>query len=273
MLKKLQVITVLMCMLSYATAGTVAIGTASARGDMRVNSYPVRGNATLFDGSLVETGEASAELRLDQGTEITMATSSSGTLYRDRLVLQQGETELAGSNSFLVEANDLRVTSNEPNSRGLVAIKSKKTVEVAVLTGSLDVMNNQGVLLATVRAGKAFSFAMQTGASSSSFTATGLVSYENGRYYVTSLQSGAKFEVTCTDLKKWVGQTVMVTGDIVSTGPQKTGVAPVICLRTSPVLCARNEHKLLIAGLLIAGVAIPAIALYLANKGSSPASR
>ncbi len=50
MFKKLQVAAVLLCLLSYAEAVTVSIGTASVRGDMRVDSYTVKGNATLFDG-------------------------------------------------------------------------------------------------------------------------------------------------------------------------------------------------------------------------------
>ena len=53
MLKKLQAVIVLLCMISYAEAGTVSIGTASVRGDMRVDSYTVNGNATLFDLSLI----------------------------------------------------------------------------------------------------------------------------------------------------------------------------------------------------------------------------
>ena len=68
MLKKLQAVFVIFSMLSYAQAGTVVIGTASARGDMRVDSYMVKGNATLFDGSVVETGQATADLRLNKGT-------------------------------------------------------------------------------------------------------------------------------------------------------------------------------------------------------------
>ena len=76
MIDKLKVLVVVLCMLSFAEAGTVSIGTASARGDMRVDSYTVKGGATLFDGSVVETGQASADLHLCEGTEITMASSS-----------------------------------------------------------------------------------------------------------------------------------------------------------------------------------------------------
>src|ERR1700733_14309784 len=60
---------------SYASASgaTNAIGTVSARGDFRVDGNSVWGNGTLFDGTTVETGQATATLRLANGTEIMLA--------------------------------------------------------------------------------------------------------------------------------------------------------------------------------------------------------
>ena len=58
MLKKIEYAAILLSILGYASAENVSIGTASARGDMRVDSYVVKGNATLFDGTVVETGQA-----------------------------------------------------------------------------------------------------------------------------------------------------------------------------------------------------------------------
>ena len=128
MIDKLKVLVVVLCMLSFAEAGTVSIGTASARGDMRVDSHIVKGGATLFDGSVVETGQASADLHLGEGTEITMASSSRGTLYRDHLVLQQGASELSASSPFKLEAEGLRVIPSEPNSHAVVSLRAGNTV-------------------------------------------------------------------------------------------------------------------------------------------------
>jgi len=161
MFKNLQVVAVLMCMLSYTGAETASIGTASARGDLRVNNYAVKGNATLFNGSVVETGQATADLRLSKGNEIRMATSSKGTLYSDRLVLQRGESQLDAKGSFQLEAKGLRVTPTSPNSSGVVSVQTGNTVQVAALTGSFGVTNSKGVLLASVRPGHSMSFAMQ----------------------------------------------------------------------------------------------------------------
>jgi hypothetical protein len=278
MLKKLQAVAVLLCMLSYATAGTVSIGTASARGDMRVDSYAVKGNATLFDGSVVETGQATADLRLAKGTEITMATGSRVTLYRDRLVLQRGESEVT-SNSFQLEANGLRVTPREPNSQGVVSLKASNTVEVAALKGSFGVTTDQGVLLASVRPGHAVSFAMQAGATSTPFSARGMVTLENGHYYITT-ELGAKFEITGSDkdLNKYVGKKVEVTGTLSGGVVTAGGTTPTaVSLTTIGV----NGGKEGISGtmiLIITGVAVAAgvglgVGIYEANQSSPPASR
>src|ERR1039457_7128286 len=235
MLRKLQALAVLSCMLSYAAAGTVSIGTASARGDMRVDSYLVKGNATLFDGSVVETGQATANLRLKKGTEITMSTASRGTLHSDRLVLQQGESELAASSSFQLEANGFRVTPNEPNSRGVVSLKTGNTVEVASLNGSFGVTTNHGVLLANVRPGRVVSFAMQAGANPANFSGVGLVSFENGTYYLTTNEN-VKYVLTCKDSRKFVGDKVVVSGTLQGGTPgQAGGAGTMLCVKTMDI--------------------------------------
>jgi hypothetical protein len=234
MLKKLHVVAILLCMSSYAAAGTVSIGTANARGDLRVDSYLVKGSATLFDGSVVETGQATADLRLDKGTQITMSTSSRGTLYRDRLVLQQGESMLAASSSFQLEANGLHVTPNMPNSRGVVSLKVGNTVEVTALNGSFGVTNDHGVLLASVPSGHVVSFAMQAGGnvqaggSPTEYTGVGTVSYANGHYFLTDSIS-EKFEITCRDYKKYVGKEVALSGTVQAGATPTMDATSVVC--------------------------------------------
>jgi hypothetical protein len=201
-------------MMSYAAASTVSIGTASARGEMRVDNYLVKGNATLFNGSIVETNQATVDLRLNKGTEIRIGTSSRGTLFSDHLVLQRGESELNGSSGFQIEANGLHVSPSEPNSRGVVSMKSGSTIEVSALTGSFGIKNAQGVLVASVRPGQSMAFSMQ--AAGSAFTGTGVVSEDGGKFYVTI--AGVKYQVKGKDLKKLVGKTVTINGTIDADG-------------------------------------------------------
>ena len=280
MFKKLQVAAILLCMLSYAAAGTVSIGTASARGDMRVDSYLVKGNATLFDGSVVETGQATANLRLNKGTEITMSTASRGTLHSDRLVLQQGESELAASSSFQLEANGLRVTPNEPNSRGVVSLKAGNTVEVASLNGSFGVTTDHGVLLANVRPGRVVSFAMQAGANPATFSGVGLVTFENGTYYLTTNES-VKYMLTCKDSHRFIGDKVVVSGTLQGGTPgQAGGAGTMLCVKTMDINGGggggggmSTTTKWIIAGVIIGGGVGVGVAIADRNQGTTPISK
>jgi hypothetical protein len=271
MFRKLQVAAILFCMLSYAAAGTVSIGTASARGEMRVDNYLVNGNATLFDGSVVETGKATADLRLSKGTEITMSTGSRGTLYSDHLVLQQGESEVAAASiPFQLEVNGLRVIPNDPSSRGVVSLKPGSTVEVASLNGSFGVTNGHGIVLANVRPGRVISFAMQAGANPAEFSGVGLISFENGTYYLTT-DVGAKYVLSCKDFKKYTWDKVVVSGTV-----QSAGNSAVLCVKTIDINGGEGlsaGKKWLIAGIIVGFGAGIGIGLALSNSSSPAASR
>jgi len=222
MVRKLQVVVVLMCLVSHLSAGTVAIGTASARGDMRVDSYTVNGNATLFDGSVVETSLASADLRLNKGTNIRMGASSRGTLYSDRLVLQRGASELSASTPFQIEARGLRVQASAANTRGTISMGSTNNVEVAALTGGFGITNGEGLLLASVRPGHPLSFVIDAGsppatkAVGSAIVVTGTINKSaDGAYTITF--NGVTYQVKGTSFDSLVGQTAKIRGKIVGT--------------------------------------------------------
>jgi hypothetical protein len=278
MLKNLQVAAIILCMLSYASAGTVSIGTVNVRGEMRVDSNNVKGNATLFDGSVVETGQATADLLLNKGlnkgVEIKLSTGSRGTLYNDHLVLQQGESELAASSQFELQANGLRVKPNEANSRGVISLKSGDTVEVASLSGSFGVTNDHGVLLANVRPGRVVSFAMQAKANPNVFSGTGLVSFENGTYYLTTEES-VKYVLTCKDVHRFVNNKVVISGTLEGAPGQAGGS---LCVKSMEIngqsgLGLSDGTKWLIGGIVVAGGVGAALAIHFVNQNNSPASK
>lgn len=223
MLKKLPAVLALFCMATYASAGTTVLGTASVRGDMRVDGITVKGNATVFDGSVVETEDASAMLRMGHGIDVTVSKGSQGTVYRDHFVLQRGESELTAPGSFELEASGLRVAANEPNAVGVVRLTPKNAVEVAALAGSFEVRDGQGVLLANVLPGRPLSFAMQAQASTSPYAVStvGLLDYQNGHYYLTTDQN-VKYELTGINLQKFVGYKVVVSGSLLPGQPGGT---------------------------------------------------
>lgn len=217
-------------LIAYSTfaAASTAIGTASARGNIRVDGYAISGNATLFDGTAVQTNQASATLRLEKGTEIKLATQSMGTLYRDHMVLQQGATEVSTSNSFSLSASGFHVVPASGSAHGVVEISGLGTIQVAAMAGDFQVTNARGLVLAKVHPGKAMSFALQAGGA---VTVSGVLSKANGHYYVTDATGIHEIvghdvdkEVSNKGLDKYVGKQVTISGTL-DTAVQPTGGA------------------------------------------------
>jgi len=126
---------------------------------MTVDGNQVISNATLFDGTVVETAQKSATLRLDKGVQVTLAPDSRGTLYRDHFVLLKGESQVDASRPFPVQANGLTVTPDQRTSKGLVFVTGSDQVAVNSMSGTFHVMDGKGLSLGTVGAGKSMTFA------------------------------------------------------------------------------------------------------------------
>jgi hypothetical protein len=282
MLRKLQVVAVLLCTFSYSTAETAAIGTASARGDIRVDNYLVKGNTTLFSGSLVETREASADVRLDKNTQITIAANSRATLYKDHLVLQRGKGEFASLTSFEFEANGLHVIPSKQKSRAVISLGAGNTVEVAAEDGSFLVSNDHGVPLAQVQSGTMLSFAVDAGENAMSVTdLPGTVSYENGHYYLAS-DEDVKYELTGKNLNSYVGAHVVLSGMLQASdvqGQSTISVGAVNANEQGNKTVQNNgdetsrRKKVVVAGVLIAAATFIALWTYEWNQTPAPASR
>lgn len=281
MFRKLQAVLALLCMSSFVMAGTTVLGTASARGDMRVDGYRVQGDATVFDGSVVQTMEASAALRVAQGVEITLSKSSRGAVYRDHFVLQRGVTEISAPGSFPLEANGLHVTANKPHSVGVVALTPNNAVEVAAVSGGFDVRDSQGDLLSNVLPGRALSFAMQDQANEANIapqflSMTGIVSNENGHYYLTNEQDQKIELIGGKNLQQYVGDKIVVTGQF-QPGAATGGAIGTINVQTAqlngPGGGVTKKGKWLITAVALGGAGEVAYVIYESTQPSTPASR
>lgn len=203
---------------AHASAGTQSIGIVSVRGDMRIDGYSVWSNGTLFDGTAVETGRATATLQLVNGTEIKLATDSRGVVYSDHLVLLHGTSEIKASGShFQLEAYGLSVAPNAPNTLGTVSLRPANMVEVAAVTGELRVTQNADLAVAHVVTGSAMLFQpVQQAAAPEGSTflnaVEGLVSSTDGIFFLTTV-SGARYQlVTGKELRKFSNKKVVVSG-------------------------------------------------------------
>ena len=232
MLKKLQAVLALLCFATYASAGTTVLGTASARGSMRVDGSTVQGDTTVFNGTVVETDDASANLRMGHGIDVTMSKSSKGTVYSDHFVLQRGASELTAPGPFEMEADGLRVIASKPNSKGIVTVTPKNAVEIATLAGSFQVRDGHGLLLSNVLPGQPLTFAMQAPASTSPYyiSTIGMLGSQGGRIYLTTAEN-VKYELSGAKLQQFVGDKVLITGTL-NPAAEADGTAGTITVKT-----------------------------------------
>src|SRR5215475_2665069 len=73
-----------------ALAANNAIGMAVASGSLRIDHSQVWGNATLFEGSVVETTTGPSQLQLQGGVQVRLAGESRATVHDGKLTLEQG---------------------------------------------------------------------------------------------------------------------------------------------------------------------------------------
>ncbi len=273
-------------LIAYSTlaAASTAIGTASARGDIRIDGYAITGNATLFDGTAVETSQASATLRIQNGTEIKLATDSMGTLYRDHMVLLHGSSEVSTSSAFRLDAGGISVVPASGNARGVVSVSGLGNVQVAALSGDLKVTSSSGQVLASVRPGVPLSFALQAG--SSGVTYSGTLTTSGGNYYITDsngvmhqvIEKDADGHITVQDLQHFVGKEVTLAASVDASLSPAGGASNVLVVsnisRVGGAMQAGAGGSL-VPLILVGGAAAALLAtgIYEASQTPSTASR
>ena len=193
-----------------AWAASPVIGTAMTNGSFRVDQATVRGNATLFEGSVLETAAASSAVQLSNGTRLELSADSRGRLYGDRLVLEKGQGELAESNQYRLEALGLQVEPVNSASRGRISVGGNQVL-VAALDGSFRIRNAAGQIVANVPAGATLSFEPQAGAANST-KLTGCLENQDGHYVLTDEVTNLTVELGGPGLSPEAGNRVEVTG-------------------------------------------------------------
>jgi len=154
MLRSLSVFTVILFSGSYLWASAVSLGSVVAQGQLRIDGHTVQGSGTVFDGTMVETGsesQSTADLRLSNGTRITLHNNSYGALYQDHFVLLRGEANMVTPSSFRVEVSGLVIKSSEPATSESIAIGPEGAVSVLARTGQLQIVGDNGQVLAQIR--------------------------------------------------------------------------------------------------------------------------
>jgi len=191
-----------------------SIGLVAAHGSFQVDQSRVYGNATLFDGSLIETAAVSSDLVLDNGVRLRLGAESRARVHPDRLVLDKGQSELGAASGYSIEALGIRTAPDTPNSRLVVTYSSPTRIQVSALTGSARVSGANGVLVAEVPAGTALEFEPQAAGAVTPSKLVGLVETKDGVIVLTDEVTHVTYALIGPDLDQFVGKRVEITGTI-----------------------------------------------------------
>lgn len=272
--------------LGAAWAAAPAIGIATSNGGFQIDRTSVSGNATILDGSLVETGRTGSELRLYEGTGMRLAGESRGKVFRNRLVLEQGAAQVEARQGYAIDAAGLRVQA-APDSAARINLAGAGRVEVAALSGAVQVKNGAGVLLAQVLPGQALAFTIQASGAAPPEKLTGVLTESNGHYFLTDQTAGVRVELVGNDLGKLVGKLVEVTGTLDTSATAAGSAAHVVDVITIRVVAAASKavaaagagakvgsvlgsHAVIIGGVAVAAVGGGVAAIALTSNDNQP---
>jgi hypothetical protein len=267
----------LVCLLVGAVAfgASPSLGLAVANGSFQLDQSKVYGNATLFDGSLIQTAAVSSDLVLQNGARLRLGVESQARVHSDRLVLEKGQTEIASASGYSIEALGLRAVPDSPQSRLVVTYSGPTRIQVAALAGSARISGANGVLVANVPAGTALDLNPQVAGAAAPSKILGFLKSKNGTFLLTDEVSHVTYVLIGSDLDQYVGERVEVTGDI-DTGAQVAEGSPRPMRVLAIVVVPSNQgvagFLLNPPGVIVSGVAIVAAgttAGVLATRGSA----
>jgi hypothetical protein len=219
-------------LLSAVTFAAPAIGIVTASGHFNVEGSQVWGNATLFDGTTVETSSASSELALRNGVIVQLAAGSRARIWQNRLVLEKGIAQLAAPVSF-----DARVSEQAKLIRAPFRTPLKGSVAMQAAQGQ------------TVH--------------------SGCLIYKDGHFLVQDQTTQEVIEVSGTGLAANLGNRVEVRGVASST---QAGVAPATSvMNVASVALVAQGGCLSVAAALDAKTEVPASAAAPTAPSAKPA--
>lgn len=225
--RRLPLGTLLFCALSPCFAAGPGIGMAIADGGFQVNHSKVWGNATLFDGNLIETSISASQLKLNSGVKMRLASESRARVYSSRLVLEKGIGQLESAN-YRIEADTLQVWPDKAGATARVQVITPSRVTVAAREGTVRVNNSEGVLIAKLDAGHEMTFEPQSGESGTVTKVSGILAVKDGKFVVVDRVTNVTMQLQGTGLEAQVGNLVEVTGTVNAEPPTVPGASQLI---------------------------------------------
>lgn len=208
-----------------AFAASPVIGMAVSEGQLSVNNSLIDGNANLMNGSVVRTADSPSRLHMKNGAQILLDRNTQAKVLGDRIVLERGVTQISSRNntSYDLEALGFRVAT-ATTGQARVEMQNDRVV-VAALNGPVQVSGQDGIVLASVSAGRTLSF--EPAAASGKSEMTGRIQKQGEKFILPDEVSGLKVELNGKGLDREVGQRVRVEGTALSSDDKQSQVIQV----------------------------------------------
>lgn len=145
-------------------AASAPIGFAMGLGVFDVNDAPVSGPVDLANGARLHTTVSPADIQLENGVVIRLATRSRTMLFGDRVVLENGALRMNHFDRYAVQAAGLTIQTEGFDTEAIVRT-TPKTIEIAAIGGTVRV-SDTGSAMTLVAAGTKMAF-QNTGAAAS----------------------------------------------------------------------------------------------------------
>jgi hypothetical protein len=239
------------CLVSVA-ASPSSVGFVVTSGQVQVDGAIVHGNSTLFQGNVVQAGDATSDLMFPGGSNLLLQPGAAVEVFREYGVLRHGAATERGAHALV--AGGLKVSSLSPRGAVFVDMQDKFHFRVAAQGGPAEVRNPAGALVARLEAGKTLTFGVQdspqtpppatvqqtpppatSGQASlpagSQVTIHGILRKDHpgryGHFLLTDLTSNVTSELQGPGLDDLVGASVEATGSVFEATPAE-GASQVI---------------------------------------------
>jgi hypothetical protein len=192
-------------------AANESIGFAYVDGNYVLDGSTMRGNGTLFEGATLELSDAPARLQLGHGARVWLGPGSRMRVYRDRLLLTKGLSQIEGSAEYALETRAIRVLASSPGSLVRLQLEDDGGAVVMPVRGLAEVTNPRGVRVGNIPAGRAVKFTEHAG-DPRSRALQGCLYRQDQQYLVTDETTNVTFRLEGRALQPELGHVIQLTG-------------------------------------------------------------
>lgn len=239
---KVVLVSALFSGVALMSAATPGIGVAMSQGNIFIDSSATAGNATVFNGSTVETQSAGSQVRLNGGAQLRLASDSRGTIFNDHVDLQKGSASIKG---YSANAKGLNIRADGKASAA-ISVRDQGDVQIAALTGDVHVFDAAGLNIANLAPGRALDLRPQAGGAAGASSLTGCAVKSGNGTLLTDEASNVTVQLRGGAAK--VGRHVQVTGSMVANGTPANGATQVINVTDVKDLGACTAGGVAVAG-------------------------